>query len=135
MIRRPPRSTRTDTLFPYTTLFRSLQVANDVQPKNGIMFPTALVIDDEAPHPAAARLVIDFMFGNDSADGGPAFKTFHAPCDYAPRSTISHDHDAVQLGELKAWKPATDPTPAHRARDAGQTHTRHSTAGGGGRNR
>src|SRR3546814_12072205 len=25
MLRRPPRSTRTDTLFPYTTLFRSLQ--------------------------------------------------------------------------------------------------------------
>src|SRR3546814_11661842 len=24
MIRRPPRSTRTDTLFPYTTLFRSI---------------------------------------------------------------------------------------------------------------
>src|SRR3546814_11876931 len=28
MIRRPPRSTRTDTLFPYTTLFRSV----DYQP-------------------------------------------------------------------------------------------------------
>src|SRR3546814_6230594 len=27
MIRRPPRSTRTDTLFPYTTLFRSDRVA------------------------------------------------------------------------------------------------------------
>src|SRR3546814_10704998 len=27
MIRRPPRSTRTDTLFPYTTLFRSLLLA------------------------------------------------------------------------------------------------------------
>src|SRR3546814_3914360 len=26
MIRRPPRSTRTDTLFPYTTLFRSLGI-------------------------------------------------------------------------------------------------------------
>src|SRR3546814_20466719 len=26
MIRRPPRSTRTDTLFPYTTLFRSVGV-------------------------------------------------------------------------------------------------------------
>src|SRR3546814_12651827 len=26
MIRRPPRSTRTDTLFPYTTLFRSLML-------------------------------------------------------------------------------------------------------------
>src|SRR3546814_6074405 len=29
MIRRPPRSTRTDTLFPYTTLFRSLLVRID----------------------------------------------------------------------------------------------------------
>src|SRR3546814_15321039 len=28
MIRRPPRSTRTDTLFPYTTLFRSLAAAD-----------------------------------------------------------------------------------------------------------
>src|SRR3546814_11298404 len=27
MIRRPPRSTRTDTLFPYTTLFRSRNLA------------------------------------------------------------------------------------------------------------
>src|SRR3546814_17097696 len=26
MIRRPPRSTRTDTLFPYTTLFRSVHI-------------------------------------------------------------------------------------------------------------
>src|SRR3546814_2366521 len=31
MIRRPPRSTRTDTLFPYTTLFRS--IADDVNPR------------------------------------------------------------------------------------------------------
>src|SRR3546814_15268375 len=30
MIRRPPRSTRTDTLFPYTTLFRSAEM--DRQP-------------------------------------------------------------------------------------------------------
>src|SRR3546814_13805792 len=29
MIRRPPRSTRTDTLFPYTTLFRSETIAPD----------------------------------------------------------------------------------------------------------
>src|SRR3546814_17241260 len=28
MIRRPPRSTRTDTLFPYTTLFRSRTILN-----------------------------------------------------------------------------------------------------------
>src|SRR3546814_5287222 len=29
MIRRPPRSTRTDTLFPYTTLFRSTDEARE----------------------------------------------------------------------------------------------------------
>src|SRR3546814_1379407 len=29
MIRRPPRSTRTDTLFPYTTLFRSAAAGDD----------------------------------------------------------------------------------------------------------
>src|SRR3546814_15900986 len=34
MIRRPPRSTRTDALFPYTTLFRSEQV---------------VIVDDEDP--------------------------------------------------------------------------------------
>src|SRR3546814_8622083 len=31
MIRRPPRSTRTDTLFPYTTLFRSQWKQQDVR--------------------------------------------------------------------------------------------------------
>src|SRR3546814_1182613 len=35
MIRRPPRSTRTDTLFPYTTLFRSL---------SGVAVETAIVM-------------------------------------------------------------------------------------------
>src|SRR3546814_3513895 len=34
MIRRPPRSTRTDTLFPYTTLFRAL--ADGVTPRGGV---------------------------------------------------------------------------------------------------
>src|SRR3546814_16850517 len=31
MIRRPPRSTRTDTLFPYTTLFRSTTTVPNIQ--------------------------------------------------------------------------------------------------------
>src|SRR3546814_17427218 len=38
MIRRPPRSTRTDTLFPYTTLFRS---AVDQANCRGTWFPVA----------------------------------------------------------------------------------------------
>src|SRR3546814_3552122 len=31
MKRRPPRSTRTDTLFPYTTLFRSAHLGHDLE--------------------------------------------------------------------------------------------------------
>src|SRR3546814_4399558 len=36
MIRRPPRSTRTDTLFPYTTLFRSILRAPVEGQDNGV---------------------------------------------------------------------------------------------------
>src|SRR3546814_517266 len=45
MIRRPPRSTRTDTLFPYTTLFRSL-------PPDGLLpFPALLdSVNVSLPH-------------------------------------------------------------------------------------
>src|SRR3546814_2986156 len=35
MIRRPPRSTRTDTLFPYTTLFRSERLTYDPDSRQG----------------------------------------------------------------------------------------------------
>src|SRR3546814_12932715 len=46
MRRRPPRSTRTDTLFPYTTLFRSLQ--RRVDPRRPLR---------EAQHRAIPRLL------------------------------------------------------------------------------
>src|SRR3546814_3819909 len=44
MIRRPPRSTRTDTLFPYTTLFRSVKPIHKTKfiscaPTSGIAWP------------------------------------------------------------------------------------------------
>src|SRR3546814_11490329 len=42
MIRRPPRSTRTDTLFPYTTLFRS---ANGKQPVRKVNHRYGAVLD------------------------------------------------------------------------------------------
>src|SRR3546814_5139600 len=42
MIRRPPRSTRTDTLFPYTTLFRSLCAKSSFPATTGgVHFPLA----------------------------------------------------------------------------------------------
>src|SRR3546814_13771987 len=38
MIRRPPRSTRTDTLFPYTTLFRSAVIEASALHRGGFRF-------------------------------------------------------------------------------------------------
>src|SRR3546814_1114268 len=39
MIRRPPRSTRTDTLFPYTTLFRSHKPRYNIRLKDDKSYP------------------------------------------------------------------------------------------------
>src|SRR3546814_6795373 len=41
MIRRPPRSTRTDTLFPYTTLFRSFHGSAAARPAGAALRPAA----------------------------------------------------------------------------------------------
>src|SRR3546814_11631410 len=48
MIRLPPRSTRTDTLFPYTTLFRSIGIDFAVQMHSRVEEEVQL---DRAPHP------------------------------------------------------------------------------------
>src|SRR3546814_6574623 len=56
MIRRPPRSTRTDTLFPYTTLFRSSELpgrtsayeTSDVRPQvNGLILQRLFTEGDQ----------------------------------------------------------------------------------------
>src|SRR3546814_8454609 len=43
MIRRPPRSTRTDTLFPYTTLFRSHDYARGLRDLRALTGPAPLL--------------------------------------------------------------------------------------------
>src|SRR3546814_6257565 len=65
MIPRPPRSTRTDTLFPYTTLFRSalvLAIAVDAlgaDKVRAVMMPSPYTADiswiDEAGHELASH--------------------------------------------------------------------------------
>src|SRR3546814_19660725 len=61
MIRRPPRSTRTDTLFPYTTLFRSglavLAPATAAFADEPITpVPMAAAPDPSAPNPSKVQL-------------------------------------------------------------------------------
>src|SRR3546814_3845219 len=62
MLRRPPRFTRTDTLFPYTTLFRSL--ALDLRRRQ----PGVAALDDEAADRVAP--VIALELGPDDEDIG-----------------------------------------------------------------
>src|SRR3546814_12468414 len=61
MIRRPPRSTRTDTLFPYTTLFRSNLSSR--LPKLRHSLPTILsaqnVIHRGSPYPGGRKDPLD----------------------------------------------------------------------------
>src|SRR3546814_17521102 len=56
MIRRPPRSTRTDTLFPYTTLFRSI---DDLPHHAGIAFRDPAEGEEGGAHPALGKQAED----------------------------------------------------------------------------
>src|SRR3546814_17929271 len=74
MIRRPPRSTRTDTLFPYTTLFRSVLLDGD---------PVLVELDLDAlglgflvPHIDAERDDGDHEHGDDCVEGVPVHVCF-----------------------------------------------------------
>src|SRR3546814_18548620 len=59
MIRRPPRSTRTDTLFPYTTLFRSI-LSGDLEA--GITFVRqAIGLDQSVSVTSRLALALAFM--------------------------------------------------------------------------
>src|SRR3546814_17333617 len=52
MIRRPPRSTRTDTLFPYTTLFRSSGAGMSLVDVRRIVMITEEIFHDGGPKSA-----------------------------------------------------------------------------------
>src|SRR3546814_8778178 len=86
MIRRPPRSTRTDTLFPYTTLFRSLaagaghrlrlqagQLALDVEILDLAKIEQPLVEGGPFGHAAAMHVMGQVVDIGEAATGRIAF--------------------------------------------------------------
>lgn len=81
----------------------ALQVANNVVPSNGIIFPAVLSYTAKTSNPAAARLAIDFLMGDDSNTGGDGFAPFYVAGDYATRKDIVSHPDAVTLADFKAW--------------------------------
>src|SRR3546814_17107879 len=74
MIRRPPRSTRTDTLFPYTTLFRSDDDGEHLQRGDQRIAGGDVIVEDNMAGLLAAEIVVvgPHVFDDVAvADGGP----------------------------------------------------------------
>src|SRR3546814_14081466 len=64
MIRRPPSSTRTDTLFPYTTLFRSgIEATFGAEREKSRLRTAAPSSFDPDPIPAHARATLESLYG------------------------------------------------------------------------
>src|SRR3546814_14624551 len=82
MIRRPPRSTRTYTLFPYTTLFRSVSRANVGRAHVIGAFLLREQFDPKSPMHAACATPLQPTLRSDSRHHGSrstVFKTLPAP--------------------------------------------------------
>src|SRR3546814_2437595 len=95
MIRRPPRSTRTDTLFPYTTLFRSVRAKGRVR----AAVTQECVVSGQ---PVAAKVDEPFevLFAIHSLSSGASedeVELGEEDCDVLPM-----DGDSVDIGELAA---------------------------------
>src|SRR3546814_20869361 len=95
MIRRPPRSTRTDTLFPYTTLFRSRLRVEEHDRRWGHEIAAALLEQHEVG--VGAPVVVDARAGEVAVDPGHGQLA-------APDQRRVADR---QTGELRA--PVDDP--------------------------
>lgn len=93
----------------------ALQVANDVAPSNGIVFPALLAINPKPASPAAARLAVDFMMGDDSETGGEGFKPFYVAGDWPTRSDIMPHEEAIPLSDFKGWQISPTETAKIRA--------------------
>src|SRR3546814_16155068 len=92
MIRRPPKSTRTDTLFPYTTLFRSNYTAERARfavmqdgKEIARMFPEKRMYDVRAMPTTEAAIRTTFLadlyvvIGDADGQGGWTVRVYHVP--------------------------------------------------------
>jgi iron(III) transport system substrate-binding protein len=93
----------------------ALQVANTVEPANGIVFPALLALNAKTANPAAARLAIDFMMGDDSQTGGDGFAPFYVAGDWATRTDIAPHPEAIPLADFKGWQMDPQATAKIRA--------------------
>src|SRR3546814_4517754 len=111
MCRRPPRSTRTDTLFPYTTLFRSavgpLRRCVPHAGREGEARPRSLALGRETADAQHFRLV-------HSQPGAAAGAVLHAD---RPRHRRVHEHGREPDAGCELSGGERYPSPARRGPD------------------
>src|SRR3546814_3594132 len=106
MLRRPPRSTRTDTLFPYTTLFRSGDIVADAQ--KGCRILPARVLDE-------CRGTLVGLNGLAGVAAEPCAAGF--PGSAAPgHDDTAAGGTAIELHQLREVRPARQGRPASMCR-------------------
>src|SRR3546814_19657446 len=110
MIRRPPRSTRTDTLFPYTTLFRSpaWDPRNPLLPSMQALTWLKPRRTDPKAGRAAAPAVSDRSDGSLRRRSTPGFPPPHADTEENGRKTLCLALRPVRAGRcpLRTASPA-----------------------------
>src|SRR3546814_14211704 len=87
IMRRPPRSTRTDTLFPYTTLFRS-----DKSKFQSVILPTDA--------PSAWGWILEYLWDGNKAEG----RGFHTADGVFPMHFTFDLGVSARLYEMKTWQ-------------------------------
>src|SRR3546814_1620583 len=91
MIRRPPRSTRTDTLFPYTTLFRSKGLDRNDSPNIDINWTDGVHLD--MPIAGGWRGHLIGQYRHRKGSGAVA----HAPLDFSDPRSEEHTSELQSL--------------------------------------
>src|SRR3546814_5946671 len=135
MIRRPPRSTRTDTLFPYTTLFRSISSREHgwARDRGRLTSRDVLVVDEagmigtgqlqrvlsEAADAGAKVVLVGDTQQLQAIEAGAAFRL------------LGQTHGAAELGEVRrqqgAWmRQATRDFACGKTRSEEHTSELHS---------
>src|SRR3546814_7200105 len=97
MIRRPPRSTRTDTLFPYTTLFRSSELIHSAcHLPAGLPDPFDLALVDHRVRIPACR----YLDRPDVRHAPPAQGRGHLPGVTVEQVIIGGDRKSTRLNPV-----------------------------------
>src|SRR3546814_8486151 len=95
MIRRPPRSTRTDTLFPYTTLFRS-KPSPEIADKTSLLDLTDKICKWPMGHPGEP----DFHFCGEKVNPGFPYCIEH--CGRAYQAQLPRGRSEEHTSELRS---------------------------------